>query len=206
MTPGIWSGTVNQRLWRRTFWIVIIATVAGGVFGALPFQHHHGLALDVVAMTLIFGGYAGSFSLFPARFGATDDLRLPVAGVYRDRRRAITRTALGRKDGNPADLSADERRRALDYAQAFSVNQPVVLAQTVLLFAGLIGTQLLSRDDHDTWETWIRIAYLTAVPAFLVVMTVLTLLWVRRATAYAEKQSGPVSTTGACADPDALSD
>jgi len=179
----------NRRIWRRTCWIVGTALIAGAVVGGLPFHHHQGLVVDVIASMLTFGGLAGMFSLFPARIGRSDELRLPLLGLERSARRAITRTALGRRGGDLSRLSPDERRRALEYAEAFSVNQPIILTQTLLLLVGLIGTQLLAGDDTDPFLRWVRLIYLTAIPAFLIVMTIFSVKWIRRATTYVQRHA-----------------
>jgi hypothetical protein len=180
----------NRRIWRRTSWVVGVALVVGGVFGALPFGHHHGGFLVVVATMLTFGGLAGMFSLFPSALGRSDELRLPLLGVERSRRRAIKRAALGRRGGDYASFSPEERRRALEYAQSFSLNQPLILTQSLLLFVGLIGTQLMTSDDSDFFFRLVHWFYLTVIPAFIVVITILTVMWIRGADNYAQTRAG----------------
>lgn len=184
-----WPERSNRRIWRRTFWIVGIALVCGGVFGALSTHHHQGLLLGTVATMLTFGGLAGTFSLFPISAGRIDELRLSLLGIDRSRRRAIRRAVLGRRDGEPARLSPEERRRGFDYARAFSVNQPVVLAQSLLLFVGLIGTQLVANADLGSFWGWVRLVYLTVIPVFLVALTIVNLVRIRRAAAFVQEEA-----------------
>jgi hypothetical protein len=52
----------------------------------------------------------------------------------------------------------------------------------------------MSGNNDDTWQVWSRLAYITVIPAFLIVVTMLTVVWVHRASTYASQESDSASS------------
>ncbi|GAA4267585.1 hypothetical protein [Frondihabitans peucedani] len=188
MTEAELPRATNRHLWWRTSWAVGIGAVVGGVLTILLIHRHPPTVLSVVAGVLTVGGYAGFFAMYPSNVIRADELRVPLAGRDRTTRRAIRRAVFAPQGKTDPALTADDHRRAVEYADAFWLNQPVLLVHSQLLLVGVIGTQLLPSFGADSWDVWFRVISFTILPALIVAASIVGILRIRRAAAFSRTQ------------------
>jgi hypothetical protein len=167
------------------------ALIAGGIVGALEAPHKIDgtFVMTVICEMLTLDGIAGCFSLLPTIATRADDLRLPFAGLPRQARRSLRQEVLAGTGGDPTTLSMNERQRALSYARAYALHQPISLAQSGFIFLGLLGVWGSISTEWHGWSGWLGLISLTLVGGSFIVSTILTVPRVKRASTYARQEA-----------------
>jgi hypothetical protein len=184
---------IARRAWRRTALITAAGAAVGVVIGVLLGSSEHGpvAALTVICFGASAGGLAGTFAMLATTFRTSPAMQRPLVNLNPSERKNVSRAI---STGTPIDPPDSELAvRARDHARLTGAYQPLVLGQSLLLYAGIAGPQIPRLVAADTSGTGISRFICSMLLIVALIMTPLTLRTVRRARRYVRAASATVA-------------
>ncbi|PZF56529.1 hypothetical protein DEJ23_10200 [Curtobacterium sp. MCSS17_008] len=167
-----------RRAARRATWIALAGAVAGAAIGIwLSFG---GRPIEVFLLTLggamAVGGLGAALSTMVTQFRMRNLTSAPTAGLDVAEKRGVQRAI---QSGAP--VAPELEPRAAGHARVLAVTLPLATAQFVLLYCGIIGSQVISLASADSlaWFRIVLIAVLIVTGAIAIVLLRRSLVRVR---------------------------
>ncbi|WP_144801658.1 hypothetical protein [Curtobacterium sp. BH-2-1-1] len=181
-----------RRAVRRTTWITVLGAVVGvgvGLWlsaGEDPLER----ALVVVGGLMAIGGFAGTATALIAKRRMSSVTSAPTTGLDAAGKRAVQKAVFAGVPVEPRDpLLA---LRAADLAEVLSLTLPLATAQFVLLYGGIIGSQVIGLVSSNGWGATFRIILVVV----MVIAGVVVIVLMRRSALQVDRYRRALNTDG----------
>ncbi|WP_137766960.1 hypothetical protein [Curtobacterium sp. SGAir0471] len=175
-----------RRAARRATWVGVVGAVVGAAIGiwlSLGERPDEVLFL-VVGGTSAVGGLEAAMTIVIAQFRMRSMTSAPTAALTVAEKRAVQGAILSR-----ASIAPDLEPRAAAQARVLAATLPLAMAQFVLLYFGIIGSQVIGLASADPLN-WFRIVLI----AVLAVTGVIAFVVLRRNLARVRRFLGTLDT------------
>lgn len=148
-----------HRAARRATWIAVVGAAVGAAIGFwLSFDERPvEVLLLVLGGTMAVGGLGATLTIFVSQFRMRSMTSAPTVGLTVAEKRNVQGAILSR-----APIAPELEPRAADQARVLAVTCPIAMAQFVLLYVGLVGSQVIGLASADSLA-WPRIVLITVL-------------------------------------------